>query len=85
MDTGVGYYACLLRLWRVQGPGPGDWHAALEDAHTGERTGFPNLDTLFAYLRQLTNDQTISDRVESSMPEESGIGPLPDYRTGPEH
>lgn len=75
MDAGVGYYACLLRLWRVQGTAPGDWRAALEDVHTGERTGFPNLDTLFTYLRQLTNDQTISDRVENSIPEESEIAP----------
>ena len=48
------YHAGLLRLWRDGPSGP--WHASLQDAETGERIGFADLDRLFAYLRRLTKD-----------------------------
>jgi hypothetical protein len=47
------YHAGLLRLWR-DGPG-GPWRASLQDAESGERLGFANLEQLFAYLRRLTS------------------------------
>jgi len=50
----IDYHAGLLRLWRV-GAG-GAWRASLQDAESGERIGFADLDHLFAYLRQLTED-----------------------------
>jgi hypothetical protein len=53
----AGYRSYLLRLWTVEGSGGAGWRAALEDAHTGERVGFPNVEALFIYLRQITNDR----------------------------
>lgn len=50
------YHAYLLRLW-CEGEG-GDWRAMLEDPHTGERRGFPDIGALIAYLVA----QTSADR-----------------------
>lgn len=47
-----GYSAYLLRLWYEEGTV--SWRATLENVHTGEQTGFANLEKLFAYLRQQT-------------------------------
>jgi hypothetical protein len=47
-------HARLLRLWR-EGAG-GAWRASLQDAGSGERLGFADLERLFVYLRQLTGD-----------------------------
>jgi len=48
------YHAGLLRLWR-EGAG-GTWRVSLQDAESGERIGFADLERLFAYLRRLTDD-----------------------------
>ena len=50
--TAADYHASLLRLWRER-PG-GMWRASLQDAESGERIGFADLERLFAYLRRLT-------------------------------
>jgi hypothetical protein len=50
------YHASLLRLWREHHGGP--WRASLQDAESGERLGFADLERLFAHLRQLTHDTT---------------------------
>ena len=47
-----GYLAYLLRLWQASGDGKTAWRASFENAHTGERKGFTNLDDLFDFLRQ---------------------------------
>jgi hypothetical protein len=51
------YRAYLLRLWQADG---GDdrpeWHASLEDPHTGERRGFADLARLFEFLEEQTDD-----------------------------
>jgi hypothetical protein len=49
------YNAYLLRLWRVNTGCSTVWHASLEDAHTGERTGFADLRGLLAYLEEQTS------------------------------
>jgi hypothetical protein len=46
------YQAYLLRLWRVNTGRGTVWHASLEDARTGERRGFADLENLFAFLRE---------------------------------
>jgi len=46
------YYSYLLRLWQVDGAGSPIWRASLEDPHTGERRGFADLDSLFAFLKE---------------------------------
>ena len=48
------YHAALLRLWRER-PG-GMWRASLQDAESGERFGFADLERLFAYLLRLTSE-----------------------------
>ena len=50
----ANYHAGLLRLWR-EGPG-GAWRASLQDAESGERLGFADLERLFAYLRRLISE-----------------------------
>jgi hypothetical protein len=49
-----GYLAYLLRLWRVNDDGKPVWRASVENPHTGERHGFANLETLFAFLEEKT-------------------------------
>lgn len=45
-----GYMAYLLRLWRVTVAGRVCWRASLECPHTGERLGFADADSLWAFL-----------------------------------
>jgi hypothetical protein len=54
VNQGADYHASLLRLWR-EGP-EGAWRASLQDAESGERIGFADLERLFAHLRWLTHD-----------------------------
>ncbi|RMF05856.1 MAG: hypothetical protein D6768_00395 [Chloroflexi bacterium] len=51
-----GYAAYLLRLWYEDGAVC--WRATLENVHTGEQTGFANLEKLFAFLRQRAEDNS---------------------------
>jgi hypothetical protein len=46
------YQAYLLRLWQVRTAGRWNWRASLEDAQTGSRLGFDNVDALCGYLRR---------------------------------
>jgi hypothetical protein len=43
------YHAWVLRFWRENPLGP--WRIALEAIATGERKGFPDLDSLNLYLK----------------------------------
>ena len=47
-----GYWAYLLRLWRVQCQGEWKWRASIQGPHTGERQWFASLEQLFVYLRE---------------------------------
>jgi hypothetical protein len=53
-EYGPTYRSYLLRLWQTGDEGEIAWRAALEDVQTGERLGFPSLDALVAYLREVT-------------------------------
>ena len=53
-DHAADYHAALLRLWRER-PG-GAWRASLQDTETGARTGFADLERLFAHLLRLTSE-----------------------------
>jgi hypothetical protein len=57
------YQAYLLRLWQVRTATGLVWHASLEDAQTGERRGFANLQSLLMFLEEQTNkiDQFATD------------------------
>ena len=48
----VDYYSYLLRLWRTGEGHP--WRGSLEDAETGERVGFSDLEALVQFLREQT-------------------------------
>ena len=54
-DQVADYHAGLLRLWRERSGGV--WRASLQDAESGERIGFADLERLFAYLQHLTEDR----------------------------
>lgn len=49
--------AFLLRLWPERSEGGWVWRASLEDAHSHVRKGFPDLERLYAFLRQQTEDK----------------------------
>jgi len=44
------YITYLLRLWPAEIRTEPTWHASLENPHTGERKGFADLTSLFAFL-----------------------------------
>jgi hypothetical protein len=48
------YIAYLLRLWQAEIRAEPVWHASLEDPHTGERKGFADLQSLWAFLEAQT-------------------------------
>jgi hypothetical protein len=50
------YHAYLLRLWQTGEDDTAEWRALLEDPHTGERRGFADLDSLFAFLNETCHD-----------------------------
>ena len=55
------YHSFLLRLWRESEHGA--WRASLESATTGERHGFPNLASLFAFLQAECQEAAAHRRV----------------------
>ena len=56
-----GYHSYLLRLWRTSNQGKPGWRASLESAQTGERRGFADLESLFAFLEAQTSDDPSPD------------------------
>jgi hypothetical protein len=58
MSDEQDYLAYLLRLWRITSDGNAVWRASVESPHTGERHGFADLQTLFAFLEERTNGPT---------------------------
>jgi hypothetical protein len=52
------YQSYLLRLWRASLHGKPIWRASLENAQTGERRGFADLKSLFAFLEAQTARST---------------------------
>ena len=47
------YESFLLRLWESDEASQLVWRASLESTDTGERRGFADLDSLFAYLSRV--------------------------------
>ncbi len=58
-EEGRIYLAYLLRLWQVLEHGTFTWRASLEDARSGERIVFMDLDALIAHLRQVSTGASI--------------------------
>ena len=68
-DEPQAYQSYLLRLWRISSQGKAVWRASLESAQTGERCGFADMVSLFAFLEQQTRaDARPADRPPSSEP-----------------
>ena len=55
------YYSFLLRLWQTRNRGHAVWRASLESAQTGERYGFADLASLFAFLEEQTSGDAQSE------------------------
>jgi hypothetical protein len=66
----IGHYrAFMLRMWSVERSGQAVWRASLEDPHSGEMLGFPNIEALIAYLRDLVgNCQVEGDGIQAIEP-----------------
>jgi hypothetical protein len=58
------YVSYLLRLWQTESEGQLVWRASLESPQTGERTGFRNLDALFAFLRQQSGEGPVLNSLD---------------------
>ena len=64
------YHSYLLRMWRVQGDKGVDWRATLEEVHSGELHGFPDLAALLGYLEALgCSNQQEGEAVLEGQPE----------------
>jgi hypothetical protein len=70
----VRYQAYLLRLWQERPQTP--WRASLQDAATGKRRGFADLQSLFDFLAARTKEATQQSRNEDETvePSPSSIG-----------
>jgi len=51
----------MLRLWRVKYGKRYTWRASLENAESGEITGFVTLDKLIEFLQKLDNEFEIKE------------------------
>ena len=63
-----GYVAYLLRLWQVQDKGKIGWRASLENAHSGEKLAFAQLDELVVFLRERTGLAPPAERLVKDEP-----------------
>lgn len=55
------YRAYLLRLWQSGEKETATWRALLEDPRTGERYGFADLASLFAFLNDTCREAKHTD------------------------
>jgi hypothetical protein len=65
------YESFLLRLWESDEDGQLIWRASLESTETGERHGFADLVSLFAYL----------ETVCQTLPPDDARGPTQPFAT----
>ncbi len=77
------YGAYVLRIWEVRSQVPGAepiWRFSLEPVHSRERRGFPDLESLMAYLRTLTAPASIEEgdagrgRLAEGLPSQAEYG-----------
>ncbi|MGD2105947.1 MAG: hypothetical protein PVJ55_12625 [Anaerolineae bacterium] len=80
-DSPQRYHSYLLRLWQANINGESVWRASLE-SHSGERQGFADLESLFAFLEEQTGDYEVELTVHDGQ-----VGSVPDrvtvHVTGP--
>ncbi len=67
------YLSYLVRLWREASTAPSGWRASVEEASTGIRRGFADIDSLFAFLKAQTNDSNESVTHTPSFGSEVGL------------
>jgi hypothetical protein len=58
------YLSYLLRLWPIKSGGKMVWRASLESSLTGSRTGFSDLEALFAFLEQNLQEIQLDENVQ---------------------
>ena len=70
------YLAYLVRLWTVHSNGDLVWRASVENAHTGERRAFADVDGLLDFLQAaVTADAATPGQMEGGSEERlSGQG-----------
>ncbi len=57
MTQDQNYVAFLVRLWSVHHNGEVVWRASAENAHTGERHAFADMESLFDFLRAAVEEE----------------------------
>lgn len=53
-DERPRYLSYLVRLWQANSTGDPQWRASVEDPESGQRRGFADLESLFAFLVERT-------------------------------
>lgn len=68
MTEPLRYRVYLLRLWRADADSDAPtWRASLEDARSGQRHGFPDLEQLYAFLGAQTQSWAEPDEPSSDI------------------
>ena len=74
MEKYVPYRAYLIRIWETRRGGVAGYRAVAVDIATRERKDFPNLESLFTFLRTQGDDwcqnglEDVSDRYDNELP-----------------
>lgn len=53
----------LLRVWE-EAPGQG-WRVSLKEVNSGEQIGFPDLDTLFDFLKKQQKHDAVANEIKT--------------------
>jgi len=65
------YESFLLRVWESDQAGELIWRASLESTDTGERLGFADLSSLFAYLETVSQTLPLDDTKGPTKPSDN--------------
>ena len=66
----------LMRLWATGVTNQQVWRASLEDVQSGERRGFANLEQLFVFLMEQTEQGGQASAAQSSAEPAPGGSPI---------
>ena len=69
-------FSYLVRLWATGANGQPVWRASLEDVQSGERRGFANLEQLFVFLMEQTEQAGEASAAQSSAEPAPGGSPI---------
>ena len=72
MELPSNYKSYILRLWTATQDGKPTWRSSLQSITTGQRQGFPDLESLFAYLAVPVNGENAAPDCKSKSMTDNG-------------